>query len=493
VPKVDSTIRQQFLKTAASWSIHLLKARRASTTRTPTTSGRERHSDEEGAMTDQLEALRDSIISAVQQELTRHGQQVKAEVSRIHDELSEERDARTQLDGQLKALAVAMQRLQESGTGFQTELQRALEERLNEFGVATKRRHEEMDTRIGRVVEEANVGIASAVESASRPVMKQLEHRQEKVEGSISTLDQNLRKFDDQAARMVTHFNNVTTEIGGRMEELSRRVASDLDERVAALVTRVDEVAALAARQEAEVTSLMTSRVDQTEDRINDRIMSTEARLNDEIGTRVADIDAHLGRVSSGLDDTVTMLNERISAADAKFDEVEAQLVAVAESVKSVDAEAMEEMQEKVSSAAGEAMLVRIELERVQKSITEQLDKATVRVTEIETMVQEQHMDVETAVQLERLEEIERAVIALDPDQFVRKGDGSGGSGGSADRATDTAPETESDTMADAALALAARDNTERAAASSPTAPFAPPSADPTSSSATVPAGLPAS
>jgi len=347
-----------------------------------------------------------------------------------------------------------------------------------------------MDTRIGRVVQEANVGIASAVESASRPIMKQLEHRQEKVESSIHTLDQNLRKFDDQAARMVTHFNNVTTEIDGRMEELSRRVASDLDDRVATLVARVDEVAAIAARQETEVTSLITSRVDQTEDRINDRIMSTEARLTDEIGTRVADIDAHLGRVSSGLDDTVTMLNERISAADAKFGEVEAQLVAVVESVKSVDAEAIEEMQEKVSSAAGEAMLVRIELERFQKVTAESMDKANVRVTELETMVQEQHMDVEAAVQLERLEEIERAVIALDPSQFVRKDEGAAANGSSpADRAADSEPA--GDAMADAALAIAAADNAARAAESAqPTAPLAPPPANPTT---TEPAGLPAS
>ena len=30
-------------------------------------------------------------------------------------------------------------------------------------------------------------------------------------------------------------------------------------------------------------------------------------------------------------------------------------------------------------------------------------------------------MDVETAVQLERLEEVERALLALDPGQFVRR------------------------------------------------------------------------
>ncbi len=372
-------------------------------------------------MTDQLEALRDSIVSAVQQELTRHGQQVAIEVKRLHDEVAVERSARTQLDGQLGALAGALERAQEANSSFQVDLQRALEERLGEFGLTSKRRFDDMDARIGRVVQEANVGIAGAVESASRPIIKQLEHRQDKVEASIVTLDQNLRKFDDQVARMVTHFNNVTVEIDARMDELNRRVASDLDERLASLVARLDEVAAMASRQETEVATLITNRVDQTEDRINDRIMSTEARLNDEIGTRVAEIDAHVGRISSGLDDTVTMLNDRISAADGKFAVVEEQLAAVVESVSSVDAEAMDEMREKVSSAAGEAMLVRIELERFQKSVGEQIDKATVRVTELETIVQEQHMDVEAAVQLERLEELERAVIELDPDQFVRK------------------------------------------------------------------------
>ncbi len=372
-------------------------------------------------MTDQLEALRDSIVAAVQQELTRHGQQVAAEVQRLQEELASERSARAAIDEQLGALAGALEQAQSANTTFQADLQRALEERLGEFGAASKRRHEDMDARIGRVVQEANVGIASAVESASRPIMKQLEHRQDAVESSIETLDQNLRKFDDQAARMVTHFNNVTAEVDGRMNELSLRVASDLDERLAALVARVDEVAAVAARQETEVTSLVTTRVDQTEDRINERIMATEARLNDEIGTRVAEIDAHLGRVSSGLDDTVAMLSDRIGSIDGKFADVETRIVEMAQSVSTLDAEAMEEMQEKVSAAAGEAVLVRIELERFQKTVDEQLDREKVRVTELETAIQEQHMDVEAAIQLERLEEVERAVIALDPEQFVRK------------------------------------------------------------------------
>ena len=38
-------------------------------------------------------------------------------------------------------------------------------------------------------------------------------------------------------------------------------------------------------------------------------------------------------------------------------------------------------------------------------------------------------MDVSEAVQLERLEEIERALLELDPDQFVRKVEATNGGG----------------------------------------------------------------
>mgnify|MGYP001819401008 FL=1 len=51
----------------------------------------------------------------------------------------------------------------------------------------------------------------------------------------------------------------------------------------------------------------------------------------------------------------------------------------------------------------------------------ESLDKTVGRIVDLETPLQEQHLDVETAVQLERLEEVERALLALDPGQFVRR------------------------------------------------------------------------
>ncbi len=93
----------------------------------------------------------------------------------------------------------------------------------------------------------------------------------------------------------------------------------------------------------------------------------------------------------------------------------------IRQDLENVDAEAIDDIKEKVSSALGQAELVRIEMDRFQETIKENLDKTAVRLTEIETTVQDQHMDVETAVQLERLEEVERAVLMLDPDIIAER------------------------------------------------------------------------
>jgi hypothetical protein len=184
---------------------------------------------------------------------------------------------------------------------------------------------------------------------------------------------------------------------------------------------RVDEVSAQAARQQAEVSNAVGARVDQAEDRINERILTAEARVSETVGQRVADIDAYVGRVSAGLDDAVAMLSDRIAGVDTRFDDVNRAIDAMAARLDSVDVDAIDEMKDRVASAAGEVELVRIEVERFQKSMGESLDKTVGRIVELETQLQEQHMDVETAVQLERLEEVERALMALDPSQFVRR------------------------------------------------------------------------
>jgi hypothetical protein len=171
------------------------------------------------------------------------------------------------------------------------------------------------------------------------------------------------------------------------------------------------------------VSNLVGARVDQAEDRVNERILTAEARITETVGQRVADIDAYVGRVSAGLDDAVATLSDRIAGTEARFTEVNGAIEAMALRLEQVDVDAIDEMKDRVASAAGEVELVRIEVERFQKSMGDSVDKAVGRIVELETQLQEHHMDVDTAVQLERLEEVERALLALDPNQFVRRDD----------------------------------------------------------------------
>ncbi len=361
------------------------------------------------------------VIAAVQRELTKFSDQVSTEIERLRAEMAADRSARSQLEEQVRALAPAIERATASNVTFQVDIRRALEERLTEFATLNKRRHEEMDARIGRVADDANGGLAAAVESAARPLVKQVEHRQELLEQELSTLDKSLRKFDDQAALMVTHFNEVTIATESKMNAVSMQVVNDVEVRLGGLSTRVDEISAQAARQQSDVSNIVGQRIDQAEDRINDRINATEARINDEVGQRVADIDAYVGRVSVGLDESVVVLSDRLAAMDRRFDEVDLAFTDINDRLGAVDVDAIDELKDKVAGALGEAELLRIEMERFQKSIGDDIDKTQLRMVELETAIQDQSLDVDTAIQLERLEEVERAIIALDPAQFVRR------------------------------------------------------------------------
>ena len=367
-------------------------------------------------MSEEIQEMQRQIVTAVQQELTRFSGEVASNLKSLREELSAESAARTALEQHVQDLAGAVESGEGASSQTNTDLQQALEKRLTEFSGAIKKRHDEMNTRLGRVTDEANVGIAAAVESAARPILKQVEFRQDALESDVRNLDGSLRKFDEQAGEMVEHINQVTSAIDSRFDRVKSEIDGAFDERFDGIVLRVDEVSAVAARQQAEVSNLIGDRVDTSEVRINERMLGLENRMNEEIGQRVADIDAHVGRIGVGLDDAVVMLNDRIAKADSKFTDVEATIAGLREQMENVDEEAIDEMKEKISSALGQAELVRIEMERFQETINGSLEKTAVRLTEIETTVQDQAMDVEMAVQLERLEEVERAVLMLDPD-----------------------------------------------------------------------------
>lgn len=366
-------------------------------------------------MTSEIDEFRKGLVSAVQAELERHASAVVAEVDRLREQGERERaEMRQEFREQIAAIAAAVEQNQAKAAEYTDQTRSTIEQKIAEA-----------DTRQTRRLDDATSGLDGLVTEAVRPVVGGLRDDYEAMTRKVDGLDTNLRKFDEQAARMVTYFNDVSSQMEAKQDELGETLKTDVAEQIATLKQLVEENDSSVRRFQNEVGQSVSAKVNDAEDRFNNRLLAAESRMKEDAGQQIADIQAHVGRVSTGLDETMTVLNERIAKFEDRFVETDRRIEALSESVEGIDQDALEELKDKMSSAAGEAMLVRIEMERLEKNIAEKTDGLVVRMTDVETQLQDATMDVSTAVQLDRLEEIERSLLELDPNQFVRKDESS--------------------------------------------------------------------
>lgn len=362
-------------------------------------------------MTTDIDEFRNSLVAAVQAELERHASAVVAEVDRLRDEGRRERaELRAELTEQLGRLSQSIDEIDARSAGHADKVRTTLEQRLDES-----------EKRQTRRIDDATSGLDQMVQQAARPVLADLRTENDELAKRVTSLDANLRRFDEQAARMVTYFNEVTQQVEAKQEALVETVTTDVAGQISVLKQLVDENDSAVRKFQNEVGQQVTQRLNDAEDRLNQRLLQSENRVKEESGQKIAEIDLHVSRVSGNLDESLHVMNDRLAALDDRFVELGRRIDEVAESVEGIDQQALDEMREKMSTAAGEAMLVRIEMERFEGTVNERTDQLAVRLTEVETNLQDATMDVSTAVQLDRLETIERALAELDPDQFVRK------------------------------------------------------------------------
>ncbi|TDT18515.1 hypothetical protein BDK89_4136 [Ilumatobacter fluminis] len=361
-------------------------------------------------MTSEIDEFRTSLVAAVQAELERHASAVVAEVDRLRDESRREREElRAEFTGQIAELAQAIE-----------QSQARAEQRVETAKTQFESRLTDADQRQTRRLDEVTAGLQGMVAAEARPILSDLREENEEISRRIEGLDTNLRKFDEQAARMVTYFNDATSQMEARQDELAEKIELDMSTKVDDLTRLVEENDSAVRKFQNEVGQSVTQRLNDAEDRFNNRLLAAQSRIQEESGQKIAEIDLHVSRVSSNLDESLAVMNDRIAAVDDRFVEYERQIKHIEEQVEGIDQDALDELKEKMSTAAGEAMLVRIEMERLEKGVNERTDSLAVRMTEVETSLQDQVMDVSTAVQLDRLEEIERALAEIDPTQFLR-------------------------------------------------------------------------
>lgn len=203
-------------------------------------------------------------------------------------------------------------------------------------------------------------------------------------------------------------------------DEITHSVTAQLN---AAIQSIHDQFEAGLARIEgrlAEQVTMLAGRIDTTEHGITDRMLAMEERVNEQNGTKIAQLEATIGRIGSGFDEAIVALSQRMLDLDNRLLAVDDRFSFVQTQLDQVGPIAVEAVKEQLSAAVGEAMLVRIEIDRLAASVDEKLDKSVVRMAEIEAKLADT-MDVEAAVQLDRLEDLERALAELDPDTIVRK------------------------------------------------------------------------
>jgi len=354
------------------------------------------------------EILAATIGGAVERQLTQSVATMTRQVESSREEM------RAEFAQQLERLTERVDANQETNERYQAALQAALEERLAEFA---NHQHQTLTTINNKLASLPSLVQFAAVSEGLRDY---LERKTAATESQIDELHKSSRRFDEQVAAVVSSINETVAALSKRMDDGDQIVTRVIEQRIGDVRVLVDQSGADLARQLAEHSQILSQRVDTIDMKMVDRALAMEERINEHNGVKLANLEASLGRLGSGFDDAMGELSKRLVDLEAKLIEADERMDGLAQDVARVDEEAITAVKEQLSSAVGEAMLVRIEVDRFIATQEEKFDAAALRMSEIEAQLADT-MDVSEAVQLERLEEIERALLELDPNQFVRK------------------------------------------------------------------------
>ncbi len=371
------------------------------------------------------EVLAATIAGAVERQLTQYAAAMAQQVDAARQAVeTNKNELRAEFQQQIQSLTEQLGASQQVAEGHQQALQSILEERLSDFSHHQQMRLNEVENRVLEMPTNT-----SSIDAGDLLALREhIDGQSIGAHARIDELHKATRRFDEQAAALVQHVNDTTLALTQRMDEGNQALATAVEERLGFVRTTLESVGPEVQRQLAEQTTVLTQRVEFTEHKVTDRMLAMEERVNEQNGTKIAQLEVTMGRIGSGFDDAIGALSQRMLDLENRLYETSDQINALTEKVDTVDGEAMGAMKEQLSAAIGEAMLVRIEVDRVVASTDEKIGRNTLRMAEIEGMLADE-MDVGAMVQLERLEELERAITALDPDQFVRKTDPHAGSG----------------------------------------------------------------
>lgn len=329
-------------------------------------------------------------------------------------------EGRADLERHAAQLREMLDKITEHHESEQRSLRMALDQRLADFGSHQDWRVTELEARLERVADETTLGLDARVESAVQTVQLKLDQALSALSSRLTEAESAVGRADEHHRALKRRLDEHEIALGGRIEEAVANLIVRMDERNMALTKRIEDNTAALQQQLQHVGESFARQLEQLTERYDDRLLALEQRVGDEIGNRVAALEATIGRVSNSVDEAMVSLSHRLADLEARSIEADERLATMAAVVAKIDEEAIEELKERLSNAVGEATLVRIEMDRLSEGLDERFDRVQVRLADMEAKVSDA-MDVSTAIQLERLEELERAVAELDPAELVRR------------------------------------------------------------------------
>jgi hypothetical protein len=381
-------------------------------------------SNASGVSANTTEVLAATIAAVVERQLTQYMSVMTKEVEAIRRATEQaQHELRAELSAQIAAVTQRMDEANQGQDAHQKALQTALEERLADFAQHQQRRLNEVENRIIEIPMMAGGGEGGGVDAVELANLRDaMDQQSAAAHARIDELHKATRRFDEQASALVQHVNDTTIALAQRMDEGNQALASAVEERLAFVRATLEAVGPEVQRQLTEHAAMTAQRIDFVEHKVTDRMLAMEDRINETQGTKLAHLEATVGRIGSGFDDAMGALSQRMLELENIGLEHRDHINRLTTEVAKMDEKAIQEVKDQLSAAVGEAMLVRIEIDRLAATTDEKLDKATLRMAEIEAQLDDE-MDVSASVQLERLDELERALAELNPDQFVKKSD----------------------------------------------------------------------
>ena len=226
-----------------------------------------------------------------------------------------------------------------------------------------------------------------------------------------SSIEARLNEFAQYQHQQLIGLDDRINELGdSSAHHAATASAADLKGVDASIAEVRDNVDALAASTSARLESLDST--------ATQRLVDLEQRINHTQGTQIAELAAIVGRAGSANDEAIAALSSRLSDLSGQVDALTRRTDELSAAMSAVDTAALTALRAELDAAHGQISTMRTDLGALSASTSTQFSTHDERLGLLETPpAAEAAISTDMAVQLDRLDDLERQITSMRPDR----------------------------------------------------------------------------